>query len=387
MAWRCLFWVQSLLGAGHLRRALLLAEAFAARGAAVTLVNGGRPGGWTTPAGVDLVQLPPVAAGEEGFGRLVDAGGADVTAALWADRRDRLFSLLTQTAPHVVLTEMFPFGRRAFRVELLPWLQAARERCRPPLVVASVRDVLVSKSDPGRHVWMAETCRAFYDRVLVHGDERLLPFALSFPFAAALETRIVHTGFVRPLTGSNLSGPVPAVLVTAGGGAVGAGLLRAALAARPLTRLAKAPWLLVGGRNLPGPAFAALQATLPPGCRLERHRDDIPALMARCRLSVSQAGYNTVVEALSGDASMVLVPYAAGGEDEQTKRARRLAALGIAELVAETGLTPEALAAAIDRAVARPRRRSGPAWSFDGAAFSADMLARLVEERFGRAPG
>ena len=28
--WRCLFWVQSLLGSGHLRRALLLAEAFAA---------------------------------------------------------------------------------------------------------------------------------------------------------------------------------------------------------------------------------------------------------------------------------------------------------------------------------------------------------------------
>ena len=27
--WRCLFWVQSLLGSGHLRRAQLLADAFA----------------------------------------------------------------------------------------------------------------------------------------------------------------------------------------------------------------------------------------------------------------------------------------------------------------------------------------------------------------------
>ena len=43
-SWRCLFWVQSLLGSGHLRRALLLAEAFAARGAEVILVNGGPPG-------------------------------------------------------------------------------------------------------------------------------------------------------------------------------------------------------------------------------------------------------------------------------------------------------------------------------------------------------
>src|SRR3712207_6885149 len=45
---------------------------------------------------------------------------------------------------------------------------------------------------------MVETCLAHYDRVLVHGDERLLPFAASFPRAAELGGRPVHTGFVHP---------------------------------------------------------------------------------------------------------------------------------------------------------------------------------------------
>ncbi|MFO1072343.1 MAG: hypothetical protein U1E17_06620 [Geminicoccaceae bacterium] len=38
----------------------------------------------------------------------------------------------------------------------------------------------MSKADFARHAWMAETCLAHYDRVLVHGDERLLPFSATF---------------------------------------------------------------------------------------------------------------------------------------------------------------------------------------------------------------
>src|ERR687885_239267 len=57
---RCLFWVQSLLGTGHLRRALTLAGALARDGLEVTLANGGPPAAFPTPPGVRLVQLPPV---------------------------------------------------------------------------------------------------------------------------------------------------------------------------------------------------------------------------------------------------------------------------------------------------------------------------------------
>ena len=346
--WRCLFWVQSLLGSGHLRRALLLAEAFAARGAALILVNGGPPGPWPAPAGVQLVQLPPVIARNGDFGDLVDTAGRPFDGELRTERQRTLLSLLAMQ-PHVVVTEMFPFGRRAFRAELLPVLEAAADLRPRPIVLASVRDILVSKPDPARYRWMVDACVAHYDRVLVHGDERLMPFAASFPPAAELGDRIVHTGFIHLGAPPTAAGEGPTLLVSAGGGAVGERLLRATLAARPASRYAAAPWLLVGGHNVPAATFASLAAALPAECVLERHRPDLAALMGRCEVSVSQAGYNTVVEGLAAGARMVLVPFAAGEEDEQEQRAGRLVALGLAERLGEAIVDGPSLAAAIDR--------------------------------------
>ena len=377
-AWRCLFWVQSLLGSGHLRRALLLAEAFAARGADVTLVNGGPPGPWAA-AGVRVVQLPEIIAKDGDFGDLVDRSGRPVSADLSTQRQQKLLRLLDMQ-PEVVVTEMFPFGRRAFRAELLPLLNAAKAMRQPPLVLASVRDILVSKRDPDRYRWMVETCIDHYDRVLVHGDERLLPFAASFPPAAELGARVAHTGFIHLGTPPLTDGATPTVLVSAGGGAVGAELLGVALAARPRTRYANAPWLLVGGQNLPAESFAVLASSLPEGCALERYRPDLAAIMGRCEVSVSQAGYNTAVEGLAAEARMVLVPFSAGEEDEQEQRAWRLVALGLAQRVGEAELSAELLAQVIDRAGACPRPRAAD-WSLDGAARSAAIVTDMLRER------
>lgn len=381
--WRCLFWVQSLLGSGHLRRALLLAEALAARGAAVTLVNGGPAGPWSAPARVELVQLPAVTARGGDFADLVDAAGRPFDERLRAERQRLLLDLMA-TRPHAVLTEMFPFGRRAFRVELLAMLEAAARHRPHPVVCASVRDILVSKSDPARYLWMVDACIAHYDRVLVHGDPSLVPFAASFPLAAELGDRVVHTGFVHPGALAELIGEAPAVLVSAGGGAVGERLLRAALSARPRSRYAAASWLLVGGHNIPADALAALGRDLAPGCAIERYRPDLAALIGCCHVSVSQAGYNTVVEGLAAGARMVLVPFAAGDEDEQEQRTARLVGLGVAERVGEAEVDGPTLAAAIDRAGARPRP-DPTRWSFAGAEKGAALVAALVRERFGDA--
>jgi predicted glycosyltransferase len=374
--------VQSLLGSGHLRRALLVAEALAARGAAVTLVNGGLPGPWAAASGIEVAQLPPVIAKGTDFATLVEPDGTPVTSVLRAERGRRLLELLAQERPDVLITEMFPFGRRGFKGELVPLLDAAVASSSPPVIAASVRDVLVSKPDPARYAWMAGLCQRYYDRVLVHGDARLLPFAASFPLAETLGQRLAHTGYVRPSAPTPTAGlgSTPAVLVSAGGGAVGDRLLGSALAARALSAWREAAWLLVGGHNLPQAAFASLEAQMPAGCSLVRHRADLPVLMGRCQVSVSQAGYNTVVEGLIARARMVLVPFAAAGEDEQARRATRLHDLGLAAMIAESALTPMALADAIDRRAAAPRPVVG-AWSFDGAERSAEILAALVAER------
>ncbi|MCY3670235.1 MAG: glycosyltransferase, partial [Alphaproteobacteria bacterium] len=90
------------------------------------------------------------------------------------------------------------------------------------------------------------------------------------------------------------------------------------------------------------------------GVIVERARPDFQALLGRAHLSVSQGGYNTVMEVLAAGLRAVVAPYAGGHESEQTLRAGALAERGALQVVAEDELSPERLAAAIDRALAGP---------------------------------
>jgi predicted glycosyltransferase len=87
---------------------------------------------------------------------------------------------------------------------------------------------------------------------------------------------------------------------------------------------------------------------------VQAERPDFPGLLARAALSISQAGYNTVVDVVRAGVRSVLVPFAAENEREQSLRAAALARTGRAEVVEEQGLSAENLAAAIDRCLRGP---------------------------------
>ncbi|MCL6607009.1 MAG: glycosyl transferase [Geminicoccaceae bacterium] len=368
---RFFLWVQHLLGTGHLRRALLLGEALAARGARVLVASGGPPAGFPVPAGVELLELPPIVARDAAFSALVTPQGDPVDARCWTRRREALLAAFRAFDPDVLVVEHWPFGRSAFTAEVAALLDAARNR--GARVVASVRDLLVSKADPAKFRRMLEHA-ARLDRILVHGDPALLPFAASFPLAHELGERLVHTGYLAPppLAAAERSREI---LVSAGGGAVGERLCRVALeAARATTGR---PWRIVTGPGLPAAVFESLRERAPAHVLVERQRPDLAALVARAAVSVSQAGYNTVVEALAGGTPMVLVPFAEGGEDEQTRRAQALAARGRAQLVSEAELSAGRLARAVEVALAEPP--AAPLTiRLDGAARSAELLLELA---------
>ena len=164
------------------------------------------------------------------------------------------------------------------------------------------------------------------------------------------------------------------VLVSAGGGRVGARLLETAATAARLCQ--GEAWDLVGGSALDDPSRVALAAVMGEAGHVHSHLADLPERLASCRLSVSQAGYNTVTEALMGAAPMVLVPFAPPGETEQRLRAQRLAELGRAVAVDAADLTPAVLLEAGRRAMAQDTA-IGREWSFDGAAVSAAAILDL----------
>jgi predicted glycosyltransferase len=174
------------------------------------------------------------------------------------------------------------------------------------------------------------------------------------------------------------SGEVPSgeVIVSAGGGAVGGPLLRAAIAARPLTSLANRPWRLLVGDNLPAADKAALRAG--DGVEIEPARTDFTALLARSALSISQAGYNTVVETLVHGDRAVLVPFATERETEQARRAQVLAERGLMQTVPAAGLDGSRLAAAVERALAGRSIKSFPRCDANGGPATAAFLAAMA---------
>ncbi len=359
MAKRILFYVQHLLGIGHLKRAATLARAFAAEGLETTLVSGGFPVPGLDTGGARFVQLPPTRATDLYFKRLVDERGTEIDDAWKADRRERLLRLLAEIRPDVLIVELFPFGRRQMRFELIPLLEAARAAPERPVVVSSVRDILVAAPKPERNEEMVAAVERLFDHVLVHGDPGLIPFANTFPLAARIESRLHHTGYVvdRSVDPDPAGPGAGEVVVSAGGGAVGDGILTAAIEARPLSKARDLTWRVLVGINLPEAGFAALRAKAGPGVIVERARPDFARLLGRCRLSISQGGYNTVMEVLQAGCRAVVVPYAGGLETEQTLRADLLAKRSSLVVLPEETLSPAALAAAADRALDGPALR------------------------------
>ncbi len=376
MSGSVLFWVQHLLGIGHLKRTSTLARALAADGFDVTVVSGGFPVPGLRLGGAKLVQLPPVRAVDVYFKDLRTEGEQPITDRWRAERAAALMQVGEAVRPDIVLTELFPFGRRQLAFELEPFLSAMRKN--GAYIACSVRDILVEPPKPERLLEMLERTERYFDRVLVHGDPNLVPFEETFPHTDRLAGRLAYTGYVveEPIEAAGTDG-AGEIIVSAGGGAVSEPLLRAALAAKPLSQAKNLRWRVLCGAGIGEAVIADLRSLADASTIVEPARADFPGLLARGRLSVSQAGYNTIMDVLAAGIPGVVVPYAGGLESEQTLRARRLAERGVLQVVDEKSLSPQALATAIDAALGAPPRQIG-GLATNGAAETARLLRNAL---------
>ena len=387
-----LFYCQHLLGLGHLERAARLTRALGRAGEPVVFVQGGRAVPTLDLGGAEIVALPPLVAADDAASGLARPDGRRPAPGELADRRDRLLACVRAHDPSVVLIELFPFGRHALTFELGPLLLAvaddrARRGAAAPRVAVSLRDVLVSKP---HQAWFelaaVAVARQWTDRVLVHGSPDAIPLDRTLALADRLGEQLVYTGYLGPDEGPPAGTPHGEVVISAGGGQVGGRLFRTALAAWPLTAAARErPWRLVTGPYLPEAARIELDRQareLPtragrPAVVVEAYRPDLGAHLGGAALSVSQAGYNTVLELVAHRVRAVVVPYEGSG-DEQPLRASLLAARGLLEIVPEAGLTPARLAEAMDAALGRPGFPAPVRLDLRGAARSVEILGQLA---------
>lgn len=374
--------VQHLLGTGHVVRAAAIGRALADRGVEVTLASGNRIPPTLDTGPLEIIELPACKSPDASFKRLVTLDNEDIDDAWKTGRVKASIQAFEEKDYDLLLTETYPFGRRQLDFELTPLLETARNRRKPPLIATSIRDILVRKKELWKERWMADQALKFYDRILVHSDPDFIRLGDSFPFADDVDALVRYTGYVggAPRPAPDGADGSDEVIISCGGGAVAEALLSAALDARPLSRRAEdTPWRILIGHDISEDAFAIYARSATQGVIVERARRDFPELLKRARLSVSQAGYNTVLDILVAGVPAVFVPFAQANETEQTQRAEALARHGRAVVAPEQGLTPERLAGAIDDALALPR--SSHAVRLGGAEESARLLIEDLKAR------
>jgi predicted glycosyltransferase len=375
-----LFYCQHSVGIGHLTRSFALARALAAPFRVVFLNGGPLPPGTAVPQGIDIIHLPPLGM-DDGHTLVSRDATVDVGAAR-SQRRALILETVAACRPDVLLVELFPFGRKKFAFEILPLIRAARAATQGRTrLVCSLRDILVSdRKDQQRHDdrarWLANR---YFDAIVVHSDPAFARLEETFRPSRPLTVPVFYTGFVvpqRPPQGAVARRRE--ILVSAGGGIVGYPLFAVALQAQEiLWRRHRLPMRIVAGPFLPPADFEALRqaAAGREGVEIVAHVPDLAAEMRQATASVSQCGYNTALDIVVSGVPALVVPYAAKGENEQTQRAQRLAALQAIRYLPTAELDPARLAAEIEELLTfAPMSAS---IGLDGARTCADILLGL----------
>ena len=370
-----------LLGTGHLSRALTLARGLRAQGHEATVVSGGLPAPHLDDGTTEIIQLPPVKSDGLNFTHLLTVEGAPITQDGLKARTDALVQIVRHRAPNVLITELYPFGRRVLRDEFDAALAVAKELAHPPLILSSVRDILAPPSSEKRAAWTEERLLSDYHGILVHADPSVITLDQSWPVTQQIAPLLRYTGFVAeqlPPAASNGPGRGD-ILVTAGGGPVGQKLFETVIDAAADRDFDCQLRLLVGGGEARLRPLRDRAASLE-NVYVEPTRPDFRQMLQRASLSISQAGYNTILDVALAGVRAIIAPFAEGGETEQTDRARAYGnRLGLT-IVPEADLSVETMCAAIqDTLCKEPPGRFDI--SIDGAMQSATIIEDLLAQR------
>jgi len=379
---------QHVLGIGHLFRSLEICRVLC--GHDVIMVTGGPQVHSDLPDHVRQVRLPDLQMNRE-FKGLYSSQKNTTLDQIKQQRQKRLFDLFKKEEPDVFLVELYPFGRKAFRFELDPVLQAIGAKRLPACrVVCSVRDILVEKEDSAKHEARAvKTLNRYFDAVLVHADPILAQLDETFDRFDEIEIPVIYTGYIaprpKPDAGQKIRQQLQIgadeflIIVSAGGGNVGGPLLEAVVRAFDRLNASKPCRLKVfSGPFLDCESLDRLKQLAGKNVQIERFTPDFLSYLAAADLSVSMGGYNTTMNILASGVPALVWPFPQNRE--QGLRAGRLAEAGVLQVIDGQDLDPDRLAGLMERMLASPRPRSAK-FDLDGAVNTAAWLEKRFKDR------
>ncbi len=381
------FYCQHVLGIGHLFRALEICKALSAH--EVVLITGGPPIAVDLPKHVRIFRLPQLQM-DSGFQGLLSSDQQLSVDQIKAQRQQDLFTLFEKEAPDIFLVELYPFGRKAFRFELDPVLEAISEKrlaasCK---VICSVRDILVEKEDQQRHENRAlEILNQFFDAILVHSDPKLIRLEETFFRTADLKIPVVYTGFIaqqcpddarkRMRNQLGLDGDHKMIVSSAGGGSVGSVLLESVINTFERLPTDNTNTLRVyTGPYISENNFESLRRHSSQRIFVGKFSADFLSYLAAADLSISMAGYNTSMNILATRVQALVWPFSQN--QEQIMRADRLAGIGALKVITQQDLSPQRLEGLINHSLAQTSAASFDL-NIDGAHHTARWLEQCVK--------
>ena len=232
--------------------------------------------------------------------------------------------IINDYKPDVILLDGFPFMRYPWMNSGLDFvLECVRNTWKNVKIVSSVRDICYPfKGGKNPTKWPALTvdwANEYFDAILVHGDKNFIKLDESFKHLNLIDPPVYYTGYV-----TDTYKPKPqkrnGTVVSAGGGRVAEEVFDKAMELYDGT-----DWTFSVGPNHPKEHLEKFKkwASDKEKVKIIYNVKNFRDLLAKHKLSISQAGYNTVMDLWMIDTPAKFIPYVDQfGEQEQTTRAR-----------------------------------------------------------------
>jgi len=358
------YYCQHVLGIGHLHRSLEICRAIAKEHQVVLILGG--PDARITFSSINIFHLPGLKMDRE-FQSLIPCTPGSSLEDVRRKRKNLLISHFRDYQPEVFITELYPFGRKAFKFELDPVLSGIRDGSLPPCkCYCSVRDILVEKQQD-REIFeqrVVQTLNDFFSGVLIHSDPAVITLDRTFSRMADISIPVSYTGFVSkppaPRLGERIrerleiSADTRLIVASIGGGNVGGEMLHAIVnACRKLEGDLHYHLQLFCGPYCPSTLYKKLKEHESNTVSVNIFADNFLQWLMEADLSISMGGYNTCMDLLRAEIPALIYPFRQNRE--QQMRGLALKKKSAVQLLAEAELSPDILSEKIKMALDAPR--------------------------------
>lgn len=349
---RITYYCQHVLGIGHLHRSLEICRTIAHEHE-VTLILGG-PEADINSTGLSILHLPGLQM-DQNFQNMVPCTAGRQLEDVKRERVELLFSHFNKYRPDIFITELYPFGRKAFRFELDPVLSSIQSGSLPRCqCYCSVRDILVEKQQ-GREKFekrVVQTLNDYFSGVLIHSDPSVLMLEKTFGLVEDITIPLSYTGFVSKSDSSlpdqqirqkmGLTPDTSLIVASIGGGNVGGELLQAVIEASGFFPASKKFHLQIFcGPYCNHDLYEELLARSSENISVDSFSDIFPEWLEAADLSISMGGYNSCMNVLKAGVPALIYPFKQNRE--QAMRGLALEKTGNIRLITEQDLSPKVL--------------------------------------------